>query len=728
MGMQLVILMILVLVFSEEVSAAIIPGCPDKCGNFTIPYPFGIGSDCALDWRIKIYCNKTFDPPKPFLYYNQLEVLNISLEGTIQVKSPIFKDCTNGSRTQQVVFVYNPFGFSETKNIFIAMGCNNLALINTETGSNLGGCMSFCNTTTRDKHRCFGINCCQTIIPPSFWNFSTSLRTIDPFNGQDLCKYAFIVDQNWFVNLPDIYSVQHMEQVPAVLDWKLNLTDDCYPGRASYFPFYIRINSSVCGNNTNCINQSCYCKHGYEGNPYLRDGCQDIDECANPYTNNCQQICNNTLGGYDCLCNKGWEASGMYNCTRLANDKRARMVIEIASCTILGVLLVLAATWWLCKLMKRRKLRQLKEKNFEKNGGLLLCQQVSSSEGIVDTTKLFTSKELDMATDNYNKNRILGQGGQGTVYKGMLTDGRIVAVKKSRIEDDSKKQQFINEVVLLSKINHRNIVKLHGCCLETDVPLLVYEFIPNGTLFEYIHDYNEDFPLTWDIRVRVAVEIAGALFYLHSAASMPIYHRDIKSSNILLDEKYRAKVADFGTSRSLAIDQTHLTTRVHGTFGYMDPEYFQSSQFTDKSDVYSFGVVLVELLTGQKSILAPISDEEGRSLATHFILAIKENRIFDILDPQLVEEGRKEEITTFANIAYRCLNLNGRKRPTMKQVAAELESINVPRNSPTAEQSYEEFEYPVNDQLDGLWELATTSMSSSTSKSVKIDTEPLIGK
>ena len=265
--------------------------------------------------------------------------------------------------------------------------------------------------------------------------------------------------------------------------------------------------------------------------------------------------------------------------------------------TILGVLFPISITLVLCKVIKKRSEIKLKKKFFENNGGLLLERQLSSNENNFQNTKLFNSKELEKATDNFSKSRILGKGGYGTVFKGMLSDGRIVAIKKCNTVHKGNLEQFINEIVILSQIIHRNVVKLIGCCLETEIPLLVYEFIPNGTLFQYLHEENEDFPLTWDMRLKIAIEIAGALFYLHSAAASPIYHRDIKSTNILLDEKYRAKVADFGTSKSVTIDQTHVTTLVQGTFGYLDPEYFQTSQFTEKSDVYSFGVVLVELLT-----------------------------------------------------------------------------------------------------------------------------------
>ncbi|XP_020977538.1 wall-associated receptor kinase-like 6 [Arachis ipaensis] len=184
----------------------------------------------------------------------------------------------------------------------------------------------------------------------------------------------------------------------------------------------------------------------------------------------------------------------------------------------------------------------------------------------------------------------------------MLPDGTIVAVKRSKEIERNQIETFVNEVVILSQINHRNIVKLLGFCLETEAPLLVYEFIPNGTLAQHIHSkpHESSSPLSWDSRLGIACEVAGAVAYMHSSASIPIFHRDIKPTNILLDSNYSAKVSDFGTSRSLPQDKTHLTTQIGGTFGYIDPEYFQSSQFSDKSDMYSFGVVLVEIITGKK--------------------------------------------------------------------------------------------------------------------------------
>jgi serine/threonine protein kinase len=341
------------------------------------------------------------------------------------------------------------------------------------------------------------------------------------------------------------------------------------------------------------------------------------------------------------------------------------------SVTLLVLLLCISWLYW---GFRKRKLMKLKEKFFEQNGGFLLQQQLSRHNGSVETTQIFTAEELKKATNNYHENRILGQGGQGTVYKGILPDNRIVAIKKSKIPDQSQVEQFINEVSVLSQVNHRNVVKLLGCCLETQVPLLVYEFVTNGTLFEHIHNTSHASMLPWPSRLQIAVEIAGAVSYLHSAASTPIIHRDIKSTNILLDDKYIAKVSDFGASRLIPVDQSQLTTLVQGTLGYLDPEYFQSSQLTEKSDVYSFGVLLAELLTGKKALSFDRPEEE-RNLAMYFVSSMNENHLFEIIDQQVLNEGNAEQLKEIAMLTKRCLGLKGDERPTMKEVATELEGL-----------------------------------------------------
>jgi len=326
----------------------------------------------------------------------------------------------------------------------------------------------------------------------------------------------------------------------------------------------------------------------------------------------------------------------------------------------------------------------MKEKFFEQNGGLILKQKLSTREDSSSQTredsstqsaKIFTQDQLNKATKHFDENLIIGKGGYGTVYKGFLDDKRIVAIKKSKIIDRSQIDQFINEVVVLSQINHRNVVKLLGCCLETEVPLLVYEFVTNGTLSGFIHTQsNKVNNETWKTRLKIAAEVAEALSYLHSYASIPIIHRDVKSDNILLDGTNIAKVSDFGASRLVPIDQTEVATMVQGTIGYLDPEYMQTSQLTEKSDVYSFGVVLVELLTGEKPFCFG-RPEERRSLAMHFLSCMKKDNVFEVIQDGLWNEENKQEIKEVAVLAAKCLRLRGEERPSMKEVVMELEGM-----------------------------------------------------
>ncbi|XP_064994058.1 wall-associated receptor kinase 3-like isoform X2 [Musa acuminata AAA Group] len=483
----------------------------------------------------------------------------------------------------------------------------------------------------------------------------------------DYC-FFFTYENQPFIGLKELFILNWIITDQSCKDAKLNRTTFACVEHSSCKDE--KINS----NGQEISGYRCQCNDGYEGNPYLPNGCGDIDECRFPEKYVCYGTCNNTMGSYTCTCPPG--SYGDPRQKACIPDKQKTLVLGViigvsngVGLLLLSTSLIILRTKW-----KKRKQKRIREKHFRQNHGLLLQQLISSREDVAERTKIFPLEEIEKATNNFDETRVLGRGGHGTVYKGILSDQRVVAIKKSKIVKKSEIDQFVNEVVILSQINHRNVVKLFGCSLETEVPLLIYEFISNGALSDHLHTSDGSSALSWEARLRIAAETAGALAYLHSAASISILHRDVKSSNILLDDHFTAKVSDFGASRFIPLDQTHIVTGIQGTFGYLDPEYYQTSQLTEKSDVYSFGVILLELLTGKKPIFS-IEHENKQNLSMYFLQALQEKRYFDLVEDRVMKEGTKQELAEVIQLVATCLKFKGSERPTMKEVEYKLQSL-----------------------------------------------------
>ncbi|KAG8378452.1 hypothetical protein BUALT_Bualt08G0138700 [Buddleja alternifolia] len=715
----LAVLLIIIFVLTPTVSITPPPnypvakqGCDDRCGNISIPFPFGTKRNCYHSDGFLVTCNHTFNPPK--LFMGDIEITDISLDGQLKVMHFTAYDCydRNGSSTSkskpQYIEFPNSITVNNTANKFTVVGCGTYGEVFGGRRADYRNYKTGCTTTCDSmadlvKGPCTGLGCCQSFIPRDAWEVNITLESYGgPIDVRDFnnCSYGFLAEENAFSFSPEnLTNLRNVTMLPMVVDWAIG-NGTCEEAKLNSSSNYACISAyTSCYNKTdNGDGYRCRCEDGYEGNPYLSDGCRDIDECNVTELNTCKPgHCENTKGSFNCNCPKGYHGDGKKGC-----NPGESLLFKLVAGISLGVIGLLLSVCCLYLDFKRRRLNSKKQKFFLQNGGELLQEELVRRERSQDMVKIFSSSELEKATNDFHSSMIIGQGGFGTVYKGLLPDNIITAIKKSKRVDPNQIHQFINEVIVLSQINHRNVVRLLGCCLETEVPLLVYEFIDNGTLAANIHNQEKARFINWSMRLKIAAETAGVLSYLHSAASTPIIHRDVKSDNILLDHNFTAKVSDFGASRFVPLDKTQLSTMVQGTFGYLDPEYMQTNQLTEKSDVYSFGVVLVELLTGRKALsFDPPEDEHN--LANFFLFVLKEEQLLQVLDNNIVGEGNMEQVTEVAKLAQGCLHVKGGDRPSMKEVAMELESVRLGGKHSWAqtEQNAEETESSIGEGFYG---------------------------
>ncbi|KAJ8461166.1 hypothetical protein OPV22_034092 [Ensete ventricosum] len=677
---------------SNTTAAIPMQGCPNKCGEVDIPYPFGIGTDCFMQ-GFDITC--AADPPRAFLSTGNMEVIRISLvDHELTVRLYMATQCSD-DRMNANSSVNDPYLFSATSNKFTVVGCSTLGYIGGKKNDNdsyTTGCISMCHeeSSVSEGPSCDGSGCCQTSIPKGLNDFTTYIN-FDNVNAQNFspCSYAFLADQDWFQfdksKLTEDFGKINNNQTPAVLDWAIRSPASCPEAEALPGTYACRGGNTTCLNSTNGDGYRCMCSEGYTGNPYIEGGCQDIDECQLPLLYPCFGVCTNKPGGYDCTCPPGTLGNATeYNCTNIPSKfpAPARLAFGFSALFVAVGLLLFLATCKNVIVTQKSKHKNEREIFFGKNGGFKLYEEILSKK--VDTVQVFTEEELQRATDNFDDKRVIGCGRYGMVYRGILDDLRVVAIKKSKKVDERQKDEFVNEIIDLSQINHTHIVRFMGCCLELDVPMLVYEYVSNGSLFEVLHPEHHASRLPFQARLTIAQQTAEALAYLHSATTRSITHGDVKSHNILLDTDLSAKVSGFGASHLVPVDENEFIAFVQETLGYLDPECMLTRRLTDRSDVYSFGVVLLELITGKKAIYTDAGGEK-KSLATSFLVTMKEQRPWDILDVKMVEQGGEQLLGEVVAIAMECLSVKGEERPSMKEVAERLHSLRRFRLQPKEE-------------------------------------------
>uniref|UniRef100_A0A5B7C9D3 non-specific serine/threonine protein kinase n=1 Tax=Davidia involucrata TaxID=16924 RepID=A0A5B7C9D3_DAVIN len=291
---------------------------------------------------------------------------------------------------------------------------------------------------------------------------------------------------------------------------------------------------------------------------------------------------------------------------------------------------------------------------------------------------LFTFRQIKAATNNFDDANKIGEGGFGSVYKGILLDGTVIAVKQLSSKSKQGNREFVNEIGMISGLQHPNLVRLYGCCVERNHLLLVYEYMENNSLARALFGPEKwQLKLDWPTRLRICIGIAKGLAFLHEESTLKVVHRDIKATNVLLDRDLNPKISDFGLAKLDEEENTHISTRVAGTIGYMAPEYALWGYLTYKADVYSFGVVALEIVAGRNNMkFRP--DENYVCLLDWALVLQQKGNLMELVDPNLASDFNEEEAIRMIKIALLCTNPSPALRPTMSAVVSMLEGqINI---------------------------------------------------
>jgi hypothetical protein len=605
------LLLLLILLASTTKYILAVTLCP-PCGTQQVPYPLSTNPTCG-DKNYNIICNTTTNTLLFPSLNNTYTITSISpsIQRLTISPSPLIPNtCVTADYVYEGVQLNSSLPFNITgSNTIMYLNCSSLLLKSPLDCTSTSLCHTYINNTADVDSVCGG----NSSLCCTFRAGGSSTSYVIRVRESGCMAYTS------FVNLDSNLAVDRWPESGMEIQWVSPREAVC-------------VSQSDCDRNSTCGPDSmtngvsrCFCKTGLTWDPI-------------------QGVCSKDSDG--------------------SSADRTALIAGLTAG--LGSGLILAA---LCIFLYKRHSRivEARQRLAKEREDLLNANSGGRH------AKLFTGKQIKKATNNFARDRLLGAGGYGEVYKGFLTDGSPIAVKCAKVGNTKGTDQVLNEVGILCQVNHKSLVKLLGCCVELEQPTLVYEFIQNGTL----SDHLKSDMLSWARRLQIAHDTAEGLAYLHSSAVPPIYHRDVKSSNILLDEKLNAKVADFGLSRLAQTDMSHISTCAQGTLGYLDPEYYRNYQLTDKSDVYSFGVVLLELVTSQKAIDFN-RDADDVNLAVYVQRMVEEEKIMNVVDPMLKEKASDLELDTIKALgllALGCLEERRQNRPSMKEVTEEIEYI-----------------------------------------------------